>query len=442
MTDAPAAAPTLAAARPAAPSFGAAPFSAWERELAFRYLRARRSEGGVALISIISFLGIMLAVAVLIIVMSVMNGFRADLSGMILGFNGHDYVVSPAETPQARAAIIGRLRAMPHVVQAIPVVESQTLAQSASGAAGAIVRGVTPADLKATAIIANNIKAGSLAGFGQGEDGGDVVILGKRLAESLGVQPGEAITLISPASTATALGALPIQKTYIVGGLFEVGMSEYDQAFVYMPLNQAQLFFGRGPSIDYIEVKLDNPELAPDLKPALAQASGPGAVVTDWTQKNQAYFGALMVEHNVMFLILALLVLLASLNIISALVMLVKNKGRDIAILRTMGAGQGAILRVFFLCGATVGALGTAAGLLIGVLFCWNIAGIQHVVEWITGQQVFSAQVYFLSRVPAKIEWHEVVSITLIALAASFLATLPPAFRASRLDPVEALRYE
>jgi len=418
------------------------PFSSWEREIAMRYLRARRSEGGVALISIISFVGIMLAVAVLIIVMSVMNGFRSDLSGMILGFNGHDYVVSPVETTQGRAELLARLRAVPHVIQAIPVVESQTLAQSQNSAAGAVVRGVTPADLKAMKIITGNIKAGSISGFGDGDDGGNLVLVGARLAESLGVRPGDPITLVSPSSNATAMGVMPIQKTYVVGGLFQVGMSEYDQAFIYMPLNQAQLFFGRGAAIDYIEVKLDNPDLAPAMKPALTEAAGEGAVVTDWTEKNQAYFGALTVEHNVMFLILALLVLIASLNIISALVMLVKNKGRDIAILRTMGAGQGAILRIFFLCGATVGALGTAAGLLIGVLFCWRIDDIQRFVEWVTGQQVFNAQVYFLSRVPAKIEWHEVISITLIALAASFLATLPPAWRASRLDPVEALRYE
>jgi lipoprotein-releasing system permease protein len=305
-----------------------------------------------------------------------------------------------------------------------------------------VVRGVTPADLKAMKIITGNIKAGSIAGFGDGDDGGNLVLVGARLAESLGVRPGDPITLVSPSSNATAMGVMPIQKTYVVGGLFQVGMSEYDQAFIYMPLNQAQLFFGRGAAVDYIEVKLDNPDLAPALKPALTEAAGEGAVVTDWTEKNQAYFGALTVEHNVMFLILALLVLIASLNIISALVMLVKNKGRDIAILRTMGAGQGAILRIFFLCGATVGVLGTAAGLVIGVLFCWRIDDIQRFIEWATGQQVFNAQVYFLSHVPAKIEWREVISITLIALAASFLATLPPAWRASRLDPVEALRYE
>ncbi|HEY2706605.1 MAG TPA: lipoprotein-releasing ABC transporter permease subunit [Caulobacteraceae bacterium] len=420
----------------------APPFSAWEREIAARYLRARRSEGGVALISIISFIGIMLAVAVLIIVMSVMNGFRSNLSDLILGFNGHDYVVAPAQTPAERDAMVKRLLAVPHVIEATPVVESQTLAQGDNSAAGAEVRGMRPADLKANKIVAGHIKSGSIADFGQGEDGGDKVLVGARLAESLGVKPGDPITLISPSSAATAMGAVPIQKTYIVGGLFQVGMSEYDQAFIYMPLDQAQLFFGRGNAVDYIEIKLDNPDLAPSMKPALNEAAGEGTVVTDWTEKNQAYFGALTVEHNVMFLILAMLVLIASLNIISALVMLVKNKGRDIAILRTMGAGQGAILRIFFLCGATVGALGTLAGLLIGVVFCWRIGDIQRFVEWVTGTQVFNAQIYFLSRVPAKIEWQEVAAITLIALAASFLATLPPAWRASCLDPVEALRYE
>ncbi|MFI4934537.1 MAG: lipoprotein-releasing ABC transporter permease subunit [Caulobacterales bacterium] len=421
---------------------GAAPFSAWEREIAFRYLRARRSEGGVALISIISFLGIMLAVSVLIIVMSVMNGFRADLSGMILGFNGHAYVVGGADNAAERAEQLTRLRAVPGVVQAFPVIESQTLVQGDTAAAGAVVRGVTPQDLRATPLIAGNIKSGSLAHFGEGEDGGDEVLVGARLADTLGVKPGDPIAITAPSSTATALGTLPIQKSYTVGGVFQVGMSEYDQAFIYMPLRQAQLFFDRGDQVDFIEIKLDNPDKAPGLKGALTAAAGPGAVVSDWTEKNQAYFGALTVEHNVMGLILALLVLIASLNIISALVMLVKNKGRDIAILRTMGAGQGAVLRIFFLCGAAVGAAGTLTGLVIGVLFCANIGAIQRFVEWITGAQVFNAQIYFLSRVPARIEWPEVIAITLFALAASFVATLPPAWRASRLDPVEALRYE
>ncbi len=351
---------------PAAPPYSAPPFSAWEREIAARYLRARRDEGGVALIAVISFIAITLAVAVLIIVISVMNGFRTNLSDLILGFNGHDYVVVSGQPPPQREATIQRIRALPHVAQAIPVVELEAFVQSQSGAAGAVVRGVTPADLKAMKLIAGNLKDGALTGFGDGDDGGDRVLLGARLAQSLGVRAGDPVTLTSPASAQTAMGAVPIQKTYVVGAIFEVGMSEYDQAFAYMPLKQAQLFFDRGEGVDYIEVKLDNVDLAPSIKPALAQAAGPGAVVTDWTEKNQDYFGALQVEHNVMFLILALLVLIASLNIISALVMLVKNKARDIAILRTIGARQSSILRIFFLCGSAIGAAGTAAGVLIG----------------------------------------------------------------------------
>ena len=420
----------------------APPFSTWEREIALRYLRARRDEFSVALISIISFAGISLAVFVLIVVMSVMNGFRADLSGMILGFNGHAYVVGGADDEIQRMAQIAKLKRVPHVIAAYPVIQSEVLAQSQSGAAGAVVRGLDPADIRANRLISGNIKQGGLGGFGEGEDGGNFVLVGSRLADGLEIRAGSPITLTAPSSASTVMGAIPVQKTYVASGLFTVGMSEYDQTFIYMPLKQAQLFFGRDAQVDYIEIKLDNPDLAPALKPALARAAGPGAVVTDWTEKNQAYFGALAVEHNVMGLILAMLVLIAALNIISALVMLVKNKGRDIAILRTMGAGQGAVLRIFFMCGATVGALGTLTGLVAGVLFCWRIADIQRLVEWATGAQVFNAQVYFLSRVPAKIDWPEVALITVFSLTASFIATLPPAWRASRLDPVEALRYE
>jgi len=379
---------------------------------------------------------------VLIIVMSVMNGFRADLTGMILGFNGHAYVVGGATAAPEREATIARLRAVPHVVQVQPVVESETLAQSQSNAVGADVRGVTLADFKATPLIANNIKEGSLDGFGVGEDGGDRVLVGERLAESLDIRPGDRITLTAPTGAMTVFGSLPVQKTFVVAGLFRVGMSEYDQTFIYMPLQQAQLFFSRGDSVDFLEIKLDNPDLATSMKPALTKAAGPGAVVSDWTEKNQAYFGALTVEHNVMELILALLVLIAALNIASALVMLVKNKGQDIAILRTMGAGQGAILRIFFLAGSMIGALGTAAGLLLGLLFCANIQSIQAFVEWATGTQVFNAEIYFLSHIPAKIDWVEVAGVAAFSLGASFLATLPPAFQAARLDPVEALRFE
>jgi lipoprotein-releasing system permease protein len=227
-----------------------------------------------------------------------------------------------------------------------------------------------------------------------------------------------------------------------VGGIFSVGMSEYDQSFVYMPLAQAQLFFGRGTAVDFIEVKLKDPDKAPALKPALAAAAGPGAVITDWTERNRAYFGALQVERSVMRMIFLFIVALAALNIISGLVMLVKNKGRDIAILRTVGAGQGAILRIFFMIGAGIGLAGALAGLAFGLVFCLNIEAIQSFVEWVTGVQVFNADVYFLAHVPAKVDWIEVAGVTAWSLAASFIFTLLPAWRASRLDPVEALRYE
>lgn len=420
----------------------AGPFSLWERQLAGRYLRTKRQNGGVALISGISFVGIMLAVAVLIIVMSVMNGFRTELLSRILGFNGHLYVGGELLTRPDRDEAIARIRAIPGVAQVIPMVEAQVMVVGQSQISGAIVRGVTPQDLKSIEIITGNIKDGTADGFGQGEYGGDEILIGDRLAANMGVVPGDPITLISPTGGATAFGATPRRKTYTVGAVFSIGMSEYDQAFLYMPLSQSQLFFGRDEGVDVIEIKLADVDQLPQIKPDIARAAGTYALVTDWRDRNQSFFNALQVERNVMRLILMLIVAIAAMNIISGLVMLVKNKGRDIAILRTMGAGQGAILRIFFMAGASIGAAGTLAGLLVGVLFCTFIAEIQQFVEWVSGASVFNADVYFLAHIPAKIDWAEVLTVTFWALLMSVLATLPPAWRASRLDPVEGLRYE
>jgi lipoprotein-releasing system permease protein len=291
-------------------------------------------------------------------------------------------------------------------------------------------------------LISDNIKEGSLFGFGQGEYGGNRILVGDRLAATLGVEIGQPVTLISPQGETTVLGLRPVPKTFTVGGVFSVGMSEYDNIYIYMPLQQAQLFFGRDQGVDEIEIMLDDPDQIDKLKPLIAAATGPNAVISDWHAQNKSFFNALQVERNTMFLILLMLVFIAAANIISGLVMLVKNKGRDIAILRTMGASSGAILRIFFMAGASVGVAGTIAGFLLGVLFCTYIQQIQSAVEWVTHTSVFNADVYFLSHIPAKLNWAEVGVISIAALAMSFLATLPPAWRASRLDPVEALRYE
>ena len=421
----------------------APPFGAWERMLAGRYLRAKRSEGGVALISIISFFGIMAAVAVLITVMSVMNGFRAELLGKILGFNGHVFVSGGVlDNAQIRDAAVARIARVPGVVQVAPVVEAQAIVLGPNQITGAVVRGLSRADMLATRIVSTHISSGSTKDFGLGDYGGDSVLIGERLADQIGVKAGDTVTLISPSGGATAFGGTPMQKAYTVGGTFSSGMSQGDQGYVFMPLAQSQLFFGREGTVDAIEVRVKTPDQAPAMKAAIQRAAGPAAIVTDWTQRDASYWGALKVERNVMRLILMLLVVIAALNIISSLVMLVKNKGRDIAILRTMGAGQGAILRIFVMTGGLIGATGTAAGLALGALVSIYIDPIQSFVEWTTGAKVFSSDVYFLDRLPAKVDWMEVAIIVAFSLAASLICTLPPAWQASRLDPVEALRYE
>jgi lipoprotein-releasing system permease protein len=369
--------------------------------------------------------------------MSVMNGFRADLLARILGLNGDlgVYAYSGGLTDFDAAA--QKIRDLPGVVRVTPLVEGQVMATSETGAAGALVRGVRPEDLRSLRLLANHIVQGTLADFG--EDG---VAVGDRLARRLGVAVGSPITVLSPQGTATAFGTMPRVKTYHVVALFNVGMYEYDNSFIYAPLEAAQLFFRLPESVSSLEVFTSDPDRVREERRRIAAALGGNVRIVDWQQANSSLFNAVEIERNVMFLILTLIILVAAFNIISSMIMMVKDKGRDIAILRTMGASRAAILRIFMLSGASIGILGTIAGLLLGVVFTLNIEAIRQGLQKVIGTDLFAAEIYFFTRIPARIEPSEVAAVVVMALALSFLATLYPSWRAARLDPVEALRYE
>ena len=412
-------------------------FNAFERMVAFRYLRARRQEGFVSVIAIFSLLGIALGVATLIIVMSVMNGFRNELVGRILGLNGHLAVYGAGATLPDFDAVAAKVRQVKGVVSATPLVEGQVMATSAAGASGAVVRGIRPADIRARKLIAGHIVAGSLATFGD-----DGVAIGDRLAHRLGVGVGGKVTLIAPEGTDTAFGTLPRLKTYHVVALFDVGFYEYDNSFIYVPLAAAQVFFRMPDAVSDLEVFVANADAASREGVMIAAALGGGVRILDWQQANYSLVNAVEIERNVMFLILTLIILVAAFNIISGMIMMVKDKGRDIAILRTMGASRGMILRIFMLSGASIGVLGTLAGFVLGVLFTENIEAIRDFLQNVLHVNLFSAEIYFFTRIPAQLDRGEVAAVVLMALALSFLATLYPSWRAARLDPVEGLRYE
>jgi len=415
-------------------------FGAFERAVAARYLIARKGERFVSVIAGFSLVGIALGVGTLIVVLSVMGGFRQELLGRILGLNGHLGITAMQGTLTDYAAATARIRALPQVAQAAPVVEGQVLLTTeAGGSAGGLVRGILPEDMRARAIIAGNIKAGDLAAF----QGDDAIVIGTGLARKLDTGVGDRLTVVSPQGRVTVFGTVPRLRSYRVVALFEVGMQEYDSGFVFIPLAAAQLFFQMPDAVSQIEVHLRDADESDAAAHAIRQVLADRPIrIADWQDANSGYFELVQVQRNVMFLILTLIILVAAFNIVSSLTMLVKDKGRDIAILRTIGAGRGAILRIFLLCGAAVGGVGTLAGFGLGLLFCANIEHIRQGLMRLTGTTVFDPEIYFLTQIPAVVNPAEVAQVVGLGLLLSLLATLVPSWRAARLDPVEALRNE
>jgi len=411
---------------------------AFEWMVAMRYLRARRQEGFISVIAWFSLLGIMLGVATLIIVMSVMNGFRQELLTRILGVNGHLSVYSDTHILKDYENLAAKISQTEGVIKVTPIIEGQVMASANGQATGAMVRGMRLIDIKRRPILADNIKKGRLEDF----KGSDKVLIGTRLARNLSLRIGDKITLISPKGNMTAFGTVPRMKAYRIAAVFNVGMHEYDSSFIFMPLPTAQKYFKLLKAVNYLDVVIAHPDEARQRGREVWRKIGRQGRIYDWQQTNSSFFNAIQVERNVMFLILTLIIVVAAFNIISSLIMLVKDKGRDIAILRTMGATRGMIMRIFLISGASVGVIGTLAGFALGLAFAENIEMIRQWIQGLTGTDLFAAEIYFLSQLPAVVDPTEVTYVVLMGLGLSFLATIYPSWRAARLDPVEALRYE
>lgn len=414
-------------------------FTPVERMLAMRYMRSRRSEGFISVIAWFSLLGIALGVATLIIVMSVMNGFRAELVGRILGLNGHLAVYDSNGRGIADFDPLSvKIASIPGVLAVTPQVEGQVMAAAAGQTSGAVVRGVRWADLAARKPLWQALNEKALTAF----KSGDQLLMGHRLARTLGVGPGDTLTLVGARGRTTPFGTLPQRRSYQIAGLFDVGMFEYDKAFIFMPLDAAQQFFGQDSRVTGLEIYATDLSNTDTIGDYIRQIVTEKLVVNDWRDRNRSFLNALVVERNVMFLILTLIILVAAFNIISSMIMLVRSKNSDIAVLRAMGATGGGVMRVFLMTGASIGVVGTTIGTVLGLGFCWNIESIRALLESMTGTELFAAEIYFLSTLPAEVDPTEVFMIVGMALGLSFLASLYPAWRASRIAPAEALRYE
>lgn len=423
-----------------------APFAAFEWMIAWRYLRARRAEGGVSVMTWISLIGITLAVFALIATLSVRAGFRAEFVDTILGANAHVTVYSSGTVDESGrmvrgfadyAAVAERLAAVPGVTRAAPLIRGQVMISANGVARGADVFGIAAADLRSIRRVGEGADAiGDLNRFDEG------IALGSLLARDLGVTVGDRIRLISPDGTKTAFGTSPRVNGYEVVYVFSAGRYDIDQTRVYLPFAEAQSFFNREGLADEIEVLVEDPDRVEEYTSALLQAAAPDGMVWTWREASGSFLKALTIEDNVMFVILSVLVLIATMNIISGLIMLVKNKGRDIGILRTMGLTEGSILRVFFLCGAFIGVIGTLAGVILGCLLAWNIDSIMSGVNWLSGGNAWDPSIRGIYRLPAKLQAWDIGRAVGLSLILSFIVTYFPARRAARLNPVEALRYE
>lgn len=422
------------------------PFGSIERQIARRYLGAKKSEGGVAAIAIISFACITLAIMAMIIIMSIMNGFRERLIELTIGSEGHMYVGMSSRMPEPETIeeLERKLAEIPGVATAFEFSENLGGVLANGEMTIGRVIGISPENLNEFELIANNIQYGSLQGFGQGWGSAHQIAIGAFMARQLNLQVGDSLRIMTSRTRATAVGTpMPVSKIYTIGAIFEVGLYQTDLSYIYMDLEQSQLLFTNGERLGEIQMRLQNPDDIGKMVKPIREAAGEPVWIETWKDRNSTTATALRTEQIAMRLIFIIVVIISTFPILAAMIMLVKNKSRDIAILRTIGGTQGSILRIFFIAGMTIGSIGTLAGLVLGVLFCLNIGAIQSLIETITGIELFPPDIYQISTgIPVKLVWSEVISIAMSGFVISAIATIFPALSASRVDPVEALRYE